>query len=277
MPDHLIAATDGSDCGNRAVALGLAMAERYDADVDVIHVRDGTADAAGDERAARLLEDAVAPARESSLAVETHVLPGRPAEGITGFAADRGADLLVLGRRGRSGLAAHLLGSVTERVLRTATVPVLTVPEGDAAPGLDRVLLTTDGSDAAMEAVATAADLARRSSASLHVLSAVDVQGEAGFVDAGGVDEAFVERLESRARATVERVADSTENAAVETAVVRGSPHEAVSRYVAGNGIDLVVLASEGQTNLAGQRLGSVAGRLLRSLDVPVLVVPVRD
>lgn len=280
MLERVTAATDGSDCGNRAVEVGIALAERVGAAVDVLYVRTAAADAGSGDRTdaeRRVLDGAVAPAEGTGVAVETHVLEGRPAERLVGFAAGRGSDLLVLGRRGRSGLAAHLLGSVTERVLRTAEVPVLTVPSGDAAPAFGAVLLTTDGSEAAATAVPLAADVARRCGATLHVLSAVDVRGEAGVVDAGGVTGEFVERLAARAREAVEGAAGAVEGCEVETAVVRGSPHEVVGRYIEENDVDLVVLASKGQTNLAGQHLGSVAGRVLRTADVPVLVVPVRS
>ena len=54
-------------------------------------------------------------------------LVGRVASVITGEAADRGADLIVMGTHGRGGLAHALLGSVAERVVRTAPCSVLTV------------------------------------------------------------------------------------------------------------------------------------------------------
>jgi nucleotide-binding universal stress UspA family protein len=46
-----------------------------------------------------------------------------------------------------------------------------------------------------------------------------------------------------------------------------------ITDYVADNDVDLVVMSSEGQSNLAGQQLGTVAGRVLRAVDRPVLVV----
>lgn len=61
------------------------------------------------------------------LAVEILVERGVPAEAICGAAERTHADLIVIGTHGRSGLSRWLLGSVAERVLRTAKVPVLTV------------------------------------------------------------------------------------------------------------------------------------------------------
>ena len=69
--------------------------------------------------------------RAAGLAVETSVDPAPPAEAIVGVAERIGADLIVMGSRGLTGLKHVLLGSVTERSLRAASCPVLVVKDGD--------------------------------------------------------------------------------------------------------------------------------------------------
>jgi nucleotide-binding universal stress UspA family protein len=59
--------------------------------------------------------------------VETAKEAGEPAAEIVAFARERGADLLVLGTHGRTGLEHALMGSIAERVVRKAHCPVLTV------------------------------------------------------------------------------------------------------------------------------------------------------
>jgi len=72
--------------------------------------------------------DAIAEqASEREVALSTHVQPGTPHEVINNFVSAFGIDLVTMGTHGRSGLRRHLLGSVTERVLRTSDAPVLTV------------------------------------------------------------------------------------------------------------------------------------------------------
>lgn len=63
--------------------------------------------------------------------VETEVTTGAPADEICSYAADVDADLVAIGTHGRRGVDRLLLGSVAERVLRTAPMPVLTVHTGD--------------------------------------------------------------------------------------------------------------------------------------------------
>jgi len=69
----------------------------------------------------------------SGVTVTTEVSVGNPARTIAKIAAERGADLIVMGTRGRGGFAHLLLGSVAERVIRTAHCPVLTVREHSAS------------------------------------------------------------------------------------------------------------------------------------------------
>ncbi|MFB6161344.1 MAG: universal stress protein [Haloferacaceae archaeon] len=289
---HVLVAVDGSEPSRRALRVGLAFADAYDATVEVLHVvatsRAATADerdaeAAREDRRAALRETVAGMSHEAD--VELRVEEGRPAATISARAEASGADLVALGRHGHGGLGERLLGSVAEKVLRHSDVPVLTTAatEPTAPVGLEGgdVLAPTDGSDAAARAAPYGAAVADRFGARLHVARAVDVQAEAGIFDAGGVSEAYVERLEGTAResidAYVERVRETSPDVAVERAVLRGRPHEALAEYAAGHDVDLVAIASRGQSSLAGQLLGSVADRVLRVVDVPVLVVPVRD
>jgi nucleotide-binding universal stress UspA family protein len=285
MFETLLVAVDGSDCARRAAAYGFGMADRYEARVDVLHVlrgrshsRDDGATDAVDERGREILRDVVALAADYDVDFDTHLVEGPPHEAIVDRAATTGADLVAMGRHGRTGLGERLLGTVTDRVLRRTDRPVLTVPEGPIADdtGTDYrdVLVTTDGSENAARAAPFGADVARRFEATLHVLHAVDVQDAAGLFNAGGVSREFVERLEARGREATDRLAREFEDdVAVRSAVERGVPHRVIGEYAADNDVDLIAVASEGESNLAGQYLGSVTGRVLRTVDVPTLVV----
>ena len=69
--------------------------------------------------------------------ITTDVVDGAPADRITAHAADRDADLIVVGRQGVTGLGKRLLGGVTERLLGRTDTPVLVVPAVDAAADAD--------------------------------------------------------------------------------------------------------------------------------------------
>jgi nucleotide-binding universal stress UspA family protein len=79
------------------------------------------------------LDDVAAPLRATGLNVKVRSDLGKPDAAILRALEDEGADLCVIGTHGRTGLAHFLLGSVAEKVVRRANVPVLTV-RGHCAP-----------------------------------------------------------------------------------------------------------------------------------------------
>lgn len=274
MFDTLLITVDGSAPAKRAAKYGLELAAIYDASVDLLHVTDD------EERGNRILDEATAFDIAGNPTVERHLVEGKPGKAIVKHAETLDADLVVMGRYGRSGIVEHLLGSTSERVLRNIDVPVLTVPgeRVDAQTGreYDDVLLTTDGSETAERAGPYAADLARRTAATLHLLTVVDVQAEAGPFDAGGVEKEFVERLENQAQEALDSLEDSIDTADldVRSSMEKGDTVEEITAYADDYDVDLLAISSEGETSLAGQQLGSVAARVLKRVKRPVLVVP---
>jgi nucleotide-binding universal stress UspA family protein len=300
MYADIVIAVDGSEESKRAARRGLALARAFDATVHVLHVveRRALGLTTSAEEASRLRDrgEAVLAGIEELAAgsgptVQTALREGRPAVRIDEFADERDADLVVVGRQGTTGLGRRLLGGVTEGLVHRSDVPVFVVPEGADADvdadgdGYARVLVPTDGSENAEVAVPHAAAVARRYGAVLHVLNVVDIQEAGGVFGAGGLEAAFVDRLEARGREAVERVEDGLRGTDpdldLETAVVRTASFDGaaagIREYVADAGIDLLVMGSHGRSNLGRQLLGSVASTVLRTVDVPVLLVKRED
>lgn len=126
----------------------------------------------------------------------------------------------------------------------------------------DVVLFPTDGSEHATRALAHAVDLAGRHDATLDVL----------HVNDGDAHDADGEAVVADARTTA---ADA--GVEVNTAVLEGDPHEVIVDYLADRGVDAVVMATHGRRGLDRFLLGSVTEQLLRTVDVPVLVVPTKN
>lgn len=294
MYDRIVIAVDGSDEATRAATHGLELAAAFDASVDVLHVVERRAlrlARSADEtdrlreRGEAILETVEAAASEIDQPVTTELVEGDPSVRITERASERDASLIVVGRRGLTGSGRRLLGGVAERVLHRSDVPVLVVPGTDRAAGsedgYDRVLVPTDGSENAELATPHGVAIAREYGATVHVLTVVDLQAAGGPFDVGGLDGEFVDRLEARGADAVESVAADVADAApdldVETVVRRTTTANRIAagvrEYVADRDVDLVVMGSHGRSNLRGRLLGSVASGVLRTVDVPVLVV----
>ena len=143
MFERVVVATDGSESVERAVEVGLDLAERFDAEVHALTIVDASEVDASPEQLRDELQVALESQAERALdAVEqradgieltTAVREGRPAAEICGYAREVDADLIVSGTRGRHGENRLLLGSVAEELVRRAPVPVLSVRQLDVS------------------------------------------------------------------------------------------------------------------------------------------------
>ncbi len=115
----ILVATDFSEPADAAVDYGRAFARTFGATLYLLHVVD--------DMYVRLGGDA------QSLRVEAVITSGATAQAIVEYAEKENVQLIVVGTHGRGGVAKLLMGSVAERVVRTAHCPVLTVrrPERD--------------------------------------------------------------------------------------------------------------------------------------------------
>ncbi|ESP88600.1 universal stress protein [Candidatus Halobonum tyrrellensis] len=138
MYDEILVPTDGSPAAAAAIEHAVTLAERFDATIHALYVVDMTGYTtleAGTGVVVEALEeegeaavDAVREAAEAAdVPVTEHVVSGSPYRSILEYANDEEVDLIVMGTHGRRGLDRYLLGSVTERVVRSADQAVMTV------------------------------------------------------------------------------------------------------------------------------------------------------
>ena len=142
MYETILVPTDGSEGTNEAVRNALDIAAAYDATVHALSVVDisypysgfsGTInrDRAIDElesRGRRAVDEIVEQAEEAGVDAVPVVRKSKTVrEAILEYADETDADVIVMGTHGRTGLGRYMLGSVTEFVVRSANVPVLTV------------------------------------------------------------------------------------------------------------------------------------------------------
>ena len=145
---RILVPTDFSATADTALDYAYELAGRFGASLELMHVLDdplvvdGMAGevyiSEGPALRTAMLQDAQerlrhrASPREGIPRIETEVIFGHGARTIAEHAAERGADLIVMGTHGRTGFAHLMLGSVAERLVRTAPCPVLTVRHPEA-------------------------------------------------------------------------------------------------------------------------------------------------
>ena len=149
MYDRILLPTDGSEGTNRAVRQAIDLAAETGAELHVLFVvedmpyapemMDEQVEMRPREIGQEAVEDIRERADETGVAVERVVEAGTPPPAILNYADSEDFDLIVMGTHGRGGLNRLLLGSVAERVVRSATVPFMTVRVGNVEePPLDR-------------------------------------------------------------------------------------------------------------------------------------------
>lgn len=120
--DTILFPTNGSEGARAALDHAVDLAGRHDATLDVLHAG---VESNGESSA---IEEAVAAAEAAGVKANAVSPSGEPRQVIVDHVEGRGADAVVMGTHGRRGLERYVLGSVTEKVLRTVDVPVLVVP-----------------------------------------------------------------------------------------------------------------------------------------------------
>jgi nucleotide-binding universal stress UspA family protein len=211
--------------------------------------------------------------RDAEIKVEIDATSASAA--IIRCAEEKGADLVVVGSRGATGLRRLALGSVAEDVVRHAFSSVLVARP---SPSTRKVLVATDLSEPSLRAISAANDEARRRKAKLTVLHCMDfpptmmAMGFAPLVPAPPEDPNS-RAAQSKAAAAKVREAIARLGVDAEVVVDQGPPKAAIPDIAEQLPAELVVVATRGRTGLKRLLLGSVCESVVRHSHCSVLAV----
>lgn len=141
MYNKILVPTDGSEGAEVSVEHAIEIAEKFDAEIHVLYVVDVRAKTTGDVWANMLgrfeeigenaTDEISNKIKERGLNAVKEVTEGIPHQEINRYVGENDIDLVIMGTHGRSGLDRVLLGSTTEKVVRTSEVPVMTVERNE--------------------------------------------------------------------------------------------------------------------------------------------------
>jgi len=203
-----------------------------------------------------------------------------PPRAINDRATEVGADLIVLGPHRPQAFRGPILGNTADRVLRSAAVPVLLVPDMVSLP-LRRVVVPIDLSDPARGALdqaliwtETLADNTADPAAPaqvrvLHVIPKLYQDYDFPFDRAVVVPE-----LQSEIDGAVGRVGGGGGLRIEQETVWGNAPAEEIVRYVEAGGADLLVMGTHGYGAIGRALIGSITSRVARAAPCPILLVP---
>jgi nucleotide-binding universal stress UspA family protein len=289
---------DGSDTGERALPWAKAVAGS-EAEIVLMEVTPvastirsfggqviGTAEAIQEgyrQMAEQQLNDAAAKWFDKDAKFSTVIASGDPGEQILAVAADKGADLIVMSSHGRGAIGRFVSGSVADRVVRHAPLPVMIIgPEGDIATDarITRVIAPLQDSDLSRAALPVAASIAKLTGTPVIVLNVIvpstDLTGiypgVVTPVPASAIDGAQ-EQMAEAAKSIVDQAVASLKQQGVEASGEVYSGPAADSIMAALQPGDVIVLSSHARQGLARWVIGSTSMKLIRNGQAPVVVV----
>ncbi|ARA92554.1 hypothetical protein AWN76_004790 [Rhodothermaceae bacterium RA] len=283
--------TDLSECAEDAFSQAAFLADRFEAELHVLHVvvphasplhrlveDDAPDEAQADAQFEWAVElDAERQQPERVPLIHRQVEHGSASAAIMAYAEDEDIDLIVMGTHGRSGVRRLVLGSVAEAVVREAPCPVLTVHPGDRQGGaatVRRILVPVDFSENATQAIRYARELARLYDARLDLLHAYE---EIAIPDVYGVGPVMLpaQTISERVAEALEKLRRETIGSDVptETHVLIGHPALTILDFAERHGVDLIVIATHGWSGLKRLLLGSITEKVIRMAPCPVFTV----
>jgi nucleotide-binding universal stress UspA family protein len=290
---------DGSVFGEHALPLAASVARRAGAVVRVVHAHAPAdpkhpdwympADQRSDPEALKhqrdYLERAVQSLRAAGVHASAALLEGSPAAALCEYVTAATVDLVVMTTHGRGPLSRFWLGSVADTLVRRLTAPLLLVrpKEGPADFATEvtfrRVLIPLDGSRHAEAILDPALALGQATDAAYTLIRVVEPIPVLGYDVFGyataGTDVAVVDRVREQAATYLKGVAVRLQNRGltVRTQVpVNLSTAGAILTEAEARGHDLIALETHGRGGPARLLLGSVADKVIRGADRPILV-----
>lgn len=294
LPKNILCATDFSDFSNHAIPYGIALAREFKARLFLCHVIDlssaaiyGEAVLALEEQQKRMTkhaqEEMTRLMSRESIDWEPLITVGNAAHEVARVAAERKIDITITASHGRAGLKRLILGSVTERLMRTLPCPLLVVrsPErgfvapADQAITLRRILVGCDFSQNSSLAFQYGLSLAQEFQSDLHLVHVIpppryDYQRKSGEPKQEPQKELGSE-IKNRLTEMVPQ--DAQTWCKPITVLLAGQPHEEITKYAAVNDIDLIVLGVRGYGLVESLFVGSTTDRVMRRASCPVLSV----
>lgn len=288
---RILFATDFSACAERAMEYAVMLAATWKAELCVMTVLELYPGMDPDytvnkmyldhlrvESTSRLqaVQDRVKAAGQT---VTTRIEVGIPSLAVQTVAEEIGADLLVVGTHGRSGLDHVLVGSTAERVVRMAPCPVLAVKSAKGSTGTEtvgtikRIVVPIDLSGCSLDALEYAARFAERIGASLTILHAMEPVAYGLDFSLSHAKEWKRQREYLEDRLTILTTCLTAHGIRADHVLKPGLPADSIASYVTEQGFDLMIMGTHGRRGLSHILVGSIAGAMLRHALCPVLTV----
>ena len=294
--NRILCPVDFSDVSQHAADHAVLMARWYTAKITALHVSNpipivlpssdfsvvgyGSVPAPTDEETAEIRKSVDACfSAATPIDVDVLIDSGRPAHRIVERAASLPADLIVIGTHGTGGFERLVLGSVTEKVLRKASCPVMTVPphaQTTSQLPFKRLLCPVDFSDSSLAALEFAFSVAQEGDAELTILHVFEWLADGAPLASRHftvpeyrreVENEYGGKLQALVPESVRTWCRPT------TRMSHGKAYREILAAATQDGADLIVMGTHGGNALDAMLFGSTTNQVVRRATCPVLTL----
>lgn len=265
--EKLLLSTDGSEFSEGAVREAISLAKVCKSELYAVAVIETNPEfetlaldvvEAAELQTRRYLESVKTRAAQEGIDCELIAHEGEsPHLYIIEEAAQKQAAMIIMGRRGRTGLKKLMMGSVTARVIGEAPCHVLVVPRA-AQVSFSKILIATDGSAYSDHAASRALGIAKRYGSAVTVVSAARSENEVAEA------KAYVDKVAALAR---------QEGILSEGVTPIGKPYESIVEVAHATCSDVIAMSTHGKTAFKRLLMGSVTERVIGLASCAVLVI----
>lgn len=274
-PSKILIPIDFSETGNLAIAHGAFMAKLFKADLLLLHVVEkhwqefdvinpsadtNTSSIFAEKALKRIDEIAEQTKLQYGVTVNTICsIASSVSSEIVAQAKAEGADLIVMGTHGVSGVAEFFIGSNTYKTANISDKPVLSVQTDPKGVGFKRIVLPIDMSKHSLQKLSHTVELATKYASVVHIVGVLSTKDEEKALDI---------RLEQTGKYLKKH------EIVVELSKVKNSNQaKATLEYAKKINADLIIIMTDQDEDIAGRLLGSYAQQVVNHSTIPVLSV----
>lgn len=281
MLERITVPLDGSELAESVLPYVEYFAQVIGSEIDLIGVSESQRDL---DRLLKVYLDKLA-AQMSGRGIKARaiILYGKPEEEIIDYGEKNNIGLIIMSARGRSGAKRWDMGSVVEKVSKASNTPLLVVKEKPSADDVQanrlskKLMVPLDGSKLGEAALPVVSALAAKTKAEVILLEVISptpsvMAAESYYATySNEIISAQHTEAENYLKGLAAKI--SAEGTKVSYRVEVGIPSERILETIEKEGINLVGMSTHGRTGIRRWVYGSIAGRILSSSPVPVLLV----
>jgi nucleotide-binding universal stress UspA family protein len=279
---HVLLLLDGSSHAAQGIPMAQFICESTGAQLTLLSSDRAYEDEKGQQAEIEAYLCAVAERiHAAGIRVNANVRAGSPSEVTRDIVLEKGVDLVITSTRGRSGENNWLRGGLSDKLVHLLDIPILLVQVFESgppeSPHLGRVLVALDGSAFSEQALPYARWLGKTFDSELMLISVPAVPESEKYRAPASVIHSIRKQAETSMRMYLKSIADllCDEGLNVRGIVTGSHPARTIVDVSKREGVDLILITSQGRGGLDRLFMGSEAQQVVQLADSPVLIVPI--